>query len=323
MKIKVGICFSRPLEGNKPLSAIGPKLPVYLRLLEFFQKKDWEAYVLTRRTYRGSGIFDGGWQFNNGVFSLEEKTIKIDLIYDLTGGVEFPPPPGEKGIIFVNRRDFKILAGDKRLNYQVIGEFMPTTYWVGKKENLVRILPQIKSDWVVLKPCHGLKGIGVFIGPKSEAFDFEFSEKYPLYIAQEFVDTSGGIKGLVRGEHDLRVVIVNGRVVWSHVRTPPPGKLTANVAQGGAIKEIDYHKQAPPAVKKIVSQIIPKFIKDYDNPIFSVDFGIGPDGPKVLEINDRIGFPRWEMKNRDKFLRALVKNFEMKLKNRNSILSLT
>lgn len=316
MKAKIGVCFSKPLKGNEPLSDIGLKLPTYLRLLELCQPKGWQVYVLTKRTYRGGGIFAGGWQFNRDVFLLEKDLIKIDLVFDLTGGVEFPPAQEERSIIFVNRRDFKVLAADKWLSYQALVEFMPTTYWIGKKENLVRVLPRVKSDWVVLKPCNGLKGIGVFIGPRSEAFDFEFSEKYPLYIVQEFIDTSGGIRGLVGGKHDLRVVVVNGRVAWSHVRTPPPGKLMANVAQGGTIKEIDYNKQAPSAVKKIVSQIIPKFIKNYDNPIFSVDFGISPDGPKVFEINDRIGFPRWEMKNRDTFLKALIENFEMKLRKK-------
>lgn len=314
MKVKVGLCFSRPFKGDEPLSHIGPKLSVYLRLLEFIQKSGWQPYVLTRKTYRQSGIFDGGWQFDKGIFLLKKDPIKIDLVFDLTGGIVFPPAQNERGIIFVNCRDFKILASDKWLSYQALSEFMPTTYWVGKKENLLRVLPLVKNDWVVLKPHNGLKGIGVFIGPKKTAINFEFSEKYPLYIAQEFVDTSRGIKGLVEDEHDLRVVIANSRVVWSHVRTPPPGKRTANVAQGGTIKEIDYHKQAPTAVKKIVGQIIPKFMKKYDNPIFSVDFGISPTGPKVFEINDRIGFPKWEMKNRDQFLKALIKNFEMKLR---------
>ena len=34
---------------------------------------------------------------------------------------------------------------------------------------------------------------------------------------------------------------------------------------------------------------------------------------KIFEINDQIGFPRWEMKNRDIFLKALVLNFKSKL----------
>jgi len=45
-----------------------------------------------------------------------------------------------------------------------------------------------------------------------------------------------------------------------------------------------------------------------------LDFGINEKGePKIFEINDQIGFPRWEMKNRDVFLKALVENFRSKI----------
>ena len=113
--------------------------------------------------------------------------------------------------------------------------------------------------------------------------------------------------------HDLRVAIVNNKVVWSHIRVPMEGKLLANSAQGGNLTEIDYEK-APKGVKKIVKDISNRFYKKYDNPIFSIDFGINEKGePKIFEINDQIGFPKWEMKNRDVFLNALVENFKSKI----------
>lgn len=312
MKFKFGICFSRPLEGTTPLSHLDRKLPTYLRFLELCRQKDWDVYILTRKTYQGNGRFAGVWPYDKGKFILTKEPVDIDLVYDLTGGLYFPPE--ETGRLkVVNRRDFKVLAADKWLSYQAFGEFMPTTYWVGKKENLVRVLPQIKSDWVVLKPTDGLKGIGIYVGPKAAATDFEFAKSYPQYVAQEFLDTSGGISGLVTGKHDLRVVITNNQVVWCHVRTPPAGEFTANVARGGTITEVDYQAQVPESIKKIVAQIAPVFYRQYDNPVFSLDFGFGPAGPRIFEINDRVGFPRWEMKNRDRFLMALIKNFEMKL----------
>jgi len=128
------------------------------------------------------------------------------------------------------------------------------------------------------------------------------------------VDTSSGISGLVDGLHDLRVAIINGRGVWCHVRTPPPGSFEANVAQGGAIKEVSWER-LPGSVKKIVSQIADKFYKEYDNPFYSIDFGMGKDGPLIFELNDQIGFPTWEMKARDRFLNELVESFALKLKD--------
>src|SRR5260221_11461573 len=90
-QINFGICFSKDFVGNDPLGHIGIKLPVYLRFLEFCKDEGWGVYVLTRKTYKGNGVFNGAWIFNNGKFNIIKDEEKIDLIYDRTGGVAFPP----------------------------------------------------------------------------------------------------------------------------------------------------------------------------------------------------------------------------------------
>lgn len=311
-QISFGICFSKDFADGDPLGHIGLKLPVYLRLLKLCQKEGWNVYVLTRKTYKGNGFFEGSWLFKDGRFDVVSSKVKIDLIYDRTGGVVFPPE-NEPGLKVINSRKFKILCWDKWAAYKEIGEYMPKTFLVGGKDNLNKILPKIETDWVVLKPFNGLKGIGIFIGSKEEAVNFEFFGKNPKYIAQEFLDTSRGIAGITDGLHDLRVAVVNQKVVWCHVRVPVQGTFTSNAAQGGNLTEVDYRK-VPASVKEIVNKIIPKFYGNYDNPSYSLDFGIGRDGvPRIFEINDQIGFPQWDMKNRDVFLKELVESFKKKV----------
>lgn len=306
---RVGICFSKDFLGADPLGHIGEKLPVYIRLLEMCQKEGWEVYVLTRKTYRGAGIFDGAWLFKNDEFKKKEGAIEIDLVYDRTGGIKFPPAGDNLNVI--NVRDFKILCWNKWLAYKEIGRYMPKTFWVGKNvKDLEQILVKIKTQVVVLKPYNGLKGMGVYIGPKKNALNFNFSKK--KYIAQEFVDTSGGIPRVVEGLHDLRVAIVNGKAVWCHVRTPMKGSLKANVAEGGTLTEVAYNK-VPLYIKDIVEDVANKFYKKYDNPCYSIDFGIENGKPFVFEINDAIGFPKWGAKGRDKFLEEMVSSFKSKL----------
>lgn len=311
--IRVGVCFSKEFRKDiNPVSHLGVKLPVYLRLLELCRKEGWEAYVLTRRTYKRDGIFKGGWVFRNSKLEAVADPVRIDLVYDRTGGVEFPPSEKED-VIFVNNREFKVLCNDKWKGYQEIGRFMPKTFWVGKRGDLKTILPKIRTDWVVLKPFNGLKGIGVYIGLKDKAQSFSFDRKYPKYIAQEFVDTSKGIEGLISGYHDLRVAIVNNTIVWCHIRTPQKGSFRANVAAGGTLKEISPD-ELPEKVKEIVGQVSAEFFRKYENPIYSLDFGIEKGRPYIFEMNDQIGFPTWGMKNREVFLRELVNNFKSKLK---------
>lgn len=312
---KIGVVFSKEFTGNNPLGHIGAKLPVYLRLLELCRREGWEVYVLTRKTYKGNGVFAGSWKFDEGRFRRTLKPVKIDLVYDRSAGVKFPPQ-NDESVIWVNRLDFKILAWDKWKAYRQIGKYMPKTFWLKQESDLAGIFPKIKTEWVVLKPYNGLKGIGVFIGPKEKAGGFKFEKKYKHYIAQEFVDTSGGIPNITPGMHDLRIAIVNGKAVWSHVRVPQKGNFMANAAQGGALTEVDY-SQVPGSIKKIVGEVAEKFYKDYDNPAYSIDFGVGKDkAPKIFEINDQIGFPQWEMKQRDVFLKELVYNFARKLNDR-------
>lgn len=321
-KYRVGMAFSRDFRGNSPLGHIGIKLPVYIQLLKLCQAKGWEVYVLTKKTYKENGTFEGSWKFLSGnpllfydKFEKIKAPVKIDLVYDRCAGTKFPPE-GDDSVVWVNKRDFKILCWDKWMAYQEIGKFMPKTFWVERQEDLQGVLAKVKTDWVVLKPYNGLKGFGVFIGPKSEAENFKFSEKYKHYIAQEFVDTTGGILGITNGLHDLRVAIVNSKAVWSHVRVPLTGSFLANAAAGGILTEVDY-SLVPPNIKKIVSEIAERFYKRYNDPSYSIDFGIGKDGiPKVFEINDQIGFPKWEMRQKDVFLEELVENFGSKLQLR-------
>lgn len=310
--MNVGICFSKDFLGNIPLAHIGTKLPVYMRLLDLMQEEGWNVFVLTRKTYKGDGVFNGVWKYTDGKFKRVESPKKIDLVYDRSAGVEFPPKDDDS-VVFVNRRDFKILAWDKWAGFNDIGQFMPKTFLVNSEKEIPEVLEKIKTDKVVLKPFNGLKGIGVFIGPKADALNFRFPTNFQKYIAQEFVDTSKGITGITPGMHDLRVAVVNGEVAWCHVRVPAPGSFLANAAQGGFLTEVDY-ENVPESIKKIVAQVSEKFYQKYDNPIFSLDFGMNKDGtPLIFEINDQIGFPKWEMKNRDIFLNALISNFRSKL----------
>lgn len=309
--MKVGICFSKELVGDTPLSHVVIKLPVYIRLLELMMDKGWEAYVLTRKVYKGGGVFGGGWKFIDGKFVITNEDLQMDLVYDRTGGIAFPED-GDN-LTVVNERRFKVLAWDKWAAYQVIGEYMPKTFLVENESEIADVVAKIKTDKIVLKPFNGLKGLGVFIGLKDDAIGFKFPENFPRYIAQEFVDTSGGIPNVTPGLHDLRVAIVNGKPVWCHVRVPAEGTFLANAAQGGDLREVDYDK-VPDSIKHVVRDVSAMFSTSYDNPIYSLDFGIDRNGtPLIFEINDQLGFPKWEMENRDMFLKALVSNFASKI----------
>ena len=312
MKPRVGICFSKDFIGDTPLSHIGVKLPVYLRLLDLLGQQGFETFVLTKKTYIGSGVFDGVWFYKDKVFKGLKEKVQIGLVYDRSAGVAFPPED-DNSTIWVNKSEFKKLCWDKWQGYMAIGKYMPQTLLLESEDKIPDVVSEIVTDWVVLKPYNGLKGLGVYIGDKENAAKFRFPDNFKKYIAQQFVDTSSGITGVTAGKHDLRIAVVNGEVVWCHVRVPAEGTFLANAAQGGNLTEVEY-KEVPQDIKKIVAEVTRDFFNNYDNPIFSLDFGVDKSGtPMIFEINDQIGFPKWEMNNRDVFLNALVDNFKGKL----------
>ena len=118
-----------------PIAHIGVKKPVYMRFFELCQKQAWNAFVLTRKTYKGDGIFEGVWKFIDGNFVRVDNSVKIDLVYDRCAGVKFPPSD-DNSLIWVNNLKFKILAWDKWAAYQEIGEYMPQTLIVENENEI-------------------------------------------------------------------------------------------------------------------------------------------------------------------------------------------
>ena len=91
----------------------------------------------------------------------------------------------------------------------------------------------------------------------------------------------------------------------AHVRTPKDGGYLANVAQGGSIKEVELEK-IPKPIMEVVLDIQKKIDDKFDNPIYSIDFGVMDGKPYVFELNDQIGFPREDMASAKNFVSSLV-----------------
>ncbi len=86
------------------------------------------------------------------------------------------------------------------------------------------------------------------------------------------------------------------------------------VFKGGALlKNLATWDQTPESVKKVVKEVSQKFFKEFDNPIYSLDFGLEKEKPYIFEVNDQIGFPLPDAKGKDNFLNELIDNFKSKI----------
>ena len=297
--------FGKKRKEPDPFWDFGNKRSVYYDFFEKGRRLGLRTFLANgKESYKEGLIFKNVLEYKgNKVFEKNKKEIRADVVYDRSGGIFFPSKNISPKVL--NGIEFKKLCADKFKMYEFLGEnYMKKTYLIENNKRLKEILRDLKpGSRYFLKPKNGLGGKGIFFGYRRELLKIEL-DKDTGYVLQEFVDTSSGIKGIVEGFHDLRVVFVNGEIVWSHVRSPRKGSFLSNVSQGGTIVEIDTRSIPKKILEK--SKLIQKRIeKKYGKVIFSIDFGVEGGEPFVFELNDQIGFPTEKMKSKKLFLDEL------------------
>lgn len=243
-----------------------------------------QVFICRGDSYQGNMCFSSGWQYVGTELVEVRGPITADVIY--MKGLEFTSPTETTDCI-VNSLEFDRIGADKMKTYEVIGKYMPDSYPI-TTETWQDVLPKIHTKQVVLKPTIGAGGKGIIIGNKAELAGSEVPSD-PPYIAQNFVDTSKGIPGLVNTRHDLRLVIFNGTVRLCYLRIPKGDSLFANISQGASAQAIPV-QDIPEDALRIAQEVDTHFSQYYPR-IYTVDFMYEEGRPYVCEINPQPGFP--------------------------------
>lgn len=255
--------------------------------------------------YLGKMEFQGGYKFQDGRFLDNKEDIRADIVVDRTLGFGFPTEDKDLEGKVINSYRFKRMAGDKYEFARYLPEYAPKTTLISSRGGLEKALsPLSGEDLMVLKPKTGHKGIGVLVGSKAELLKAEI--KYPILL-QEFIETGGGFNGHSE-RHDIRLVILNGKIVHSFARLATSDPYRANISQGGSYIELSYN-EIPELVKQTAEKVAEKIKKEFDNPFYSMDFGITKDRVIIFEFNSKIGLPESDKKNfpifKEEFLRTI------------------
>ncbi|OGI25061.1 MAG: hypothetical protein A3J76_02400 [Candidatus Moranbacteria bacterium RBG_13_45_13] len=301
-----------------PFEDKGLKKSVYYYFFQKGSRLGFDMYlVMGREKYMGGLKFRKPLFFNPAKenFEVLDQIVEVDAVLDRSGGTRFPPLGISEKVL--DNRKFKLICWNKILMYKYLRGFSPPSYGLksfkGMRKNL-RFFRE--TELVVLKPASGLKGKDVHIDYPSKILQLRDIDFGKGWVLQKFVDTSGGINGLVRGRHDLRIAIVNGKMVFSHIRQPRSSCRVANVAQGGSIKEIAIRK-IPKQILKKTKGLQQKIDADFDRPLYSIDFGIQNKEPFVFEINDSIGFPSEKMTCYKKFINNVLEALSIRAMRNN------
>lgn len=179
----------------------------------------------------------------------------------------------------VNNKSVAKLCTDKYHFFNKLKDFVPFT-------TLDHTL--CRSRKVVAKPINGYKGEGIYIYEYGDSKLDELSEDNKGYVFQEFVECSSYEPLDIKGVHDIRAIIVSGKIVGILVRTPKDGDLICNLARGGTGKYYDASELNFDKLEEM-SKFLVKFRAQlpaaFDNAIYSIDFVKTVFGFKVIEMN--------------------------------------
>lgn len=232
------------------------------------------------RTVRHAWIFDDCWKI--------VKNKKVDLMYYHGKNIE-SEMIGKKAVAeklkMVNHPHVEVLCDDKAVTSMKFPEISPKTFLVNSATQLQKAIKFIGTNKVVLKPRFGSFGNNVFIVNKHKLHGAIHRDT----ILQEFIDTSEGIHKLqISGFHDLRIIVVDGKIDHCYVRMAPHGSYTANMTRG-AIKHYYDPEDLPRSVLNHVKYIDSE-IKHYGSRIYSADFIFDQDQkPWLVEMNSKPG----------------------------------
>lgn len=259
-------------------------LKAYSDLLLATKNAGADAYFSTREYYAGNGLFTLAYSMSERV-SVSEFTevtnVRADLVYNKGNFADI------YDVAVLNPPHVHATTSNKQATYAIFGPYQPLSQLCNNLSDVTVALHNIPGELVVLKQLTGNGGHGVLIR-KREDIDLTATNSilaFPLLV-QEFLDTEAGIPGMVRGVHDLRIKIGGGEIWGGTLRTPAPGELRANVAQGGTERHLFPEEIPKDAVA--ISREIDQYFADYPR-YYSIDLARTKSGWKLIELNSKPG----------------------------------
>jgi len=196
---------------------------------------------------------------------------------------------------------------DKLFSLQLLlrnGIDIPTTGFANSPLDTDDLIKMVGGPPLIVKLLEGTQGKGVVLAETKKAAESvinAFKSLNANILVQEFIKEADG--------KDLRLFVVDGKVVATIQREAAPGEFRANIHMGGTASVI----KPTPDEKKIAI----KAAKAMDLKVAGVDIIRSSKGPLLLEVNSSPGLEGIEgATNKDiagEMIKAIEKNFKLKL----------
>ena len=260
----------------------------YELLYKLGSEKGIKFYRSHIKRYSGNN-FKKAFTFKDNQW-MEEENISPDIVLDLCvySGSKYKEMKKKiaENIPMVNDLFFNNIFVSKYLTYIMLNDFMPRTFLIYNKKDLLNKINLIKSKKIVIKPDIGFGGRNVIVIEKKEIRDrlSKIEINYYPVIVQEFIDSRFGIKKIAKSSHDLRIIFINHKPIISYLREPIGESLVSNVTLGGKRTVVDLNL-IPVKLQKKINLILSR-LKVFENVIYSIDFIFDKNqNSYILEVN--------------------------------------
>lgn len=196
---------------------------------------------------------------------------------------------------------------DKLYSLQLLlhsGVGIPTTGFANSPLDTNDLIKMVGGPPLIVKLLEGTQGKGVVLAETKKAAESvinAFKSLNANILVQEFIKEANG--------KDLRLFVIDGKVVATIQREAMPGEFRANIHLGGTASIIK-----PTAEEK---RIAIKAAKAMDLKVAGVDIIRSSKGPLLLEVNSSPGLEGIEgATNKDvagEMIKAIEKNFKLKI----------
>jgi len=273
-------------------------------------RASYEWYDYSEHIFKHAWVYEG-----EGANWRKVDNIKPDLVYDKTKArteVYYKKELIEEYYPFINNLHFTRLVDDKFITSLFFDKWSKKNWLVRNKKELSSAVKLIKSSKVVIKPLSESGGKDVLILDKKNISKIREFKK--TLIAQEFINSSKGVPGVSNETHDLRLVFINDKIIYSYIREPKKGSYLANLAQGGSLTIVPVNK-----IPKSLAPIIKysnEIFETFNPRIYSIDFMFDEKRrPWIVELNSMPGlyFTPAEKPYMLKMYEELLKVFKKKL----------
>jgi ribosomal protein S6--L-glutamate ligase len=198
---------------------------------------------------------------------------------------------------------------DKLYSLQLLlnhGIEIPTTGFANSPLDTDDLIKMVGGSPLIVKLLEGTQGKGVVLAETKKAAESVINAFKSLNVnilVQEFIKEANG--------KDLRLFVVDGKVVAAIQREALPGEFRANIHLGGSATII----KATPEEKKIAI----KAAKAMDLKVAGVDIIRSSKGPLLLEVNSSPGLEGIEGATHKDIAGEMIKAIEKNFKNKISV----